>query len=109
VKPISLALHELIPEFYVKLGADYRARLLPGQICTAPVLYSYENQGVWRPLSLDGSGTSATYFQQISKPGDAYSQNSILHSPKLGAHEEFPVVRAKKRPVIVLIPQQSEL
>ena len=102
-------LQELVSDFYAKLGLDYRAKLVAGQICEAPVLYCYENSEIWRPLDLDNSGTSASLFGQIARPGDAYQSNRLLHSPRLGAHEEFPVTRAKRRPVIVLMPQQDQI
>jgi hypothetical protein len=102
-------LQDLVSDFYVKLGLDYRARLVVGQICDAPVLYCYENSEIWRPASLDSSGTSASTFQQIPKPGDAYKSGRLLHSPHLGAYEEFPVTRAKRRPVVVLMPQQDQI
>ena len=99
-----MPLHELISPFYVKLGTDYRSKLVVGQICFTSVLYCYENREVWRPISLDTSGTFASAFKI-----DAYKSARILHSPKLEAYEEFPVVRAKQRPVIVLVPQQSQV
>jgi hypothetical protein len=102
-------LHEYISPFYVKLGNDYATRLVVGQICVTAVLYTYENREIWRPFALDTSGTSATAFKIEAQPGDAYKSNMLLHTPKLKAYEEFPVVRAKQRPVIVLIPQQEQI
>jgi hypothetical protein len=104
-----LILSELEPNFYVQLGLDYRARLVPGQVCIAPVLYCYENREIWRPFDLDNSQTSATVFRLVPQPGDAYQSQRLLQSPQLGVYEEFPVVRAKRRPVIVLMPQQDEV
>lgn len=102
-------LQELIGTFYIKLGLDFRAKLVVGQICEAPVLYCYENSAIWRPDTLDASRTSADLFRQVPQPGDAYESKRILNSPQLGAHEEFAVTRAKRRPVIVLMPQQDEI
>jgi hypothetical protein len=102
-------LHELIKPFYVKLADTYRSQLVVGQICVTSVLYTYENRQIWRPLGLDNSGTSATFFNVEAEPGDAYRSNTLLHTPRLEAYEEFPVVRAKRRPVIVLIPKQDEI
>jgi len=93
----------------VKLGLDYASKLVVGQICLTSVLYSYENREIWRPLGLDSSGTSASVFKVEAEPGDAYKSGTLLHSPRLEAYEEFPVVRAKRRPVIVLIPRQDEI
>ncbi len=104
-----MPLHELIKPFYVKLGDDYRTKLVVGQICIISVLYTYENRQVWRPVGLDNSGTSATFFKIEAEPGDAYKSGTLLHTPRLEAYEEFPVVRAKRRPVIVLVPKQDEI
>jgi hypothetical protein len=104
-----VALHEYISPFYVKLANDYASKLVFGQICVTAVLYSYENREIWRPVGLDASGTSATTFKIEAKPGDAYRSGSLLHTPKLEAYEEFPVLRAKRRPVIVLVPQQDQI
>ncbi len=104
-----MPLHELIKPFYLKLADDYRSKLVVGQICIASVLYTYENREIWRPLTLDGSGTSATAFKIEPQPGDAYTSGLLLHTPRLEAYEEFPVVRAKRRPVIALVPKQQEI
>ncbi len=104
-----MPLHELIKPFYVKLGEDYRSKLVIGQICLTSVIYTYENRQVWRPSALDSSGTRANLFKIEAEPGDAYQSNTLLHTPRLEAYEEFPVVRAKRRPVIVLVPKQDEI
>ena len=102
-----VCLHEFITDFYEKLGLDYRAKLRPDQVCRAPVLYSYENAQVWRPSRFDGSQTNATDFQVVSQPGDAFKQSSTIHTPRLEPYEEFPVITAKIRPVLLLVPEPS--
>jgi hypothetical protein len=102
-------LDEFIEDFYQKLGSDFRANLRPGQICKAPVLYSYENVEVWRPSKFDYSDTHATDFKIINAPGNAYKQTGTIHSPKLESYEEFPVIRAKVRPVVLLVPDPPEI
>jgi hypothetical protein len=102
-------LDDLIAEPFEKLGTDFRANFTPGQICQTPVLYSYENGELWRPSAWDASGTMATHFVVTSKPGDAYKQEKIIGSPKLEYNEEFPVVRAKYRPVVLLVPCPQEI
>jgi len=101
--------HEIVNSFYVKLGLDYRSKLVHGQICFSVVHYCYENRQIWRPSGLDSSSTQATFFQIEPSPGDAYSSGRVLHTPKLGAGEEFPVVRAKRRPVVVLLPPREQI
>lgn len=102
-------LHEFIDDFYEKLGLDYRAKLRPGQICRAPILYAYENAEIWRPSKYDGSQTNATDFQPVAQPGDAYTRATTIHTPRLEPYEEFPVVRAKVRPAILLVPDPPEI
>jgi hypothetical protein len=102
-------LDDLISEPFEKLGLDYCADLRPGQLCKAPILYAYENAQIWRPSSYDESGTAATNFSVIACPGDAYTKANILNSPRLEAYEEFPVLRAKFRPVIVVTPCPTDI
>lgn len=102
-------LDEFIENFYQKLGLDFRVNLRRGQLCKAPVLYSYENAEIWRPSKFDTSSTHATDFQVHARPGDAYKLTSTIHSPRLQPYEEFPVVRAKIRPVVLLAPDPPEI
>ncbi len=104
-----MPLHEYVSPFYNKLGNDYRANLTVGQICETTVLYCYENRQIWRPLDLDNSGTLASVFKIEAQSSDAFKSGRILHSPRLEAYEEFPVVRAKRRPVIILMAHQGEI
>jgi hypothetical protein len=99
---LNSLLDELIPDFYAKMALSFRSMLEPGQICETPVLYSYENAEVWRPSHYDSSQTQAIDFRPIPKPGDAYKKATVIQSPRLDAYEEFPVVRAKRRPVLLL-------
>jgi hypothetical protein len=102
-------LDEFVGDFYQKLGTDFRANLQRGQVCKAPVLYSHENAEIWRPSRFDTSNTHATDFHILIRPGDAYRQTTTIHSPRLEPYEEFPVVRAKIRPVILLVPDPAEI
>jgi hypothetical protein len=104
-----MLLDEFIDDFYQKLGTDFRANLRAGQICKAPVLYSYENAEVWRPSRFDTSQTHATDFSIVPRPGDAYKRSATIHSPRLESYEEFPVIRAKLRPVVLLVPDPQEI
>jgi hypothetical protein len=104
-----MRLDEFIEGFYQKLGTDFRANVRAGQICNAPFLYSYENAEVWRPSKFDGSQTQATDFSIVARPGDAYQRSATIHSPRLESYEEFPVVRAKHRPVVLLVPDPPEV
>ncbi|MDA2914787.1 hypothetical protein MYX77_12710, partial [Acidobacteriia bacterium AH_259_A11_L15] len=46
----------------------------------------------------------AKNFEIVSAGADAFRRQTPLQSPKLEAYEEFPVVTAKKRPVILIVP-----
>ena len=96
-----MALDQLI-SLYSKRDLDFRANLQPGQVCWTPVCYSNENAEIWRPTQFDYSETQATHFQLVAKPSKAYQEARVIHSPTLEAYEEFPVIRAKQRPVIIL-------
>jgi hypothetical protein len=102
-------LDELIDDFYKELGTDFRANLRFGQVCKTPVLYSYENAELWRASRFDTSETQATDFSIVPRPGDAYRRTSTIHSPRLEPYEEFPVIRAKFRPVVMLVPDPKEI
>lgn len=106
---IKVCLHLLIEKFYEQLGLDYRKNLTTHQFCWTPVLYSYENTEIWRACEYDGSQTNATAFQAIAQPSEAYKQATTIHTPKLEAYEEFPVVRAKRRPVLLLVPDPQPI
>jgi hypothetical protein len=100
--PGALFLDDLVSPFYEKLGLDYRSKLRVGQICFTHVLYSYEHRELWRPDGYDGTQTMADLFKRQAAGGDAYRKRLPLVSPKLETDEEFPVVRAKRRPVVVV-------
>ena len=84
------------------MGLDFRSNLQPGQICKTLVCYTNENAEIWRSDQSDATGTQGTFFRPIATPSTAYKEARVLHSPKLEAYEEFPIVRAKQRPVILL-------
>ena len=102
-------LQELIGTFYIKLGLDFRAKLVVGQICEAPVCTAMKTAPSGVLIRSTQVELRQTCFRQVPQPGDAYESKRILNSPQLGAHEEFAVTRAKRRPVIVLMPQQDEI
>jgi hypothetical protein len=97
---------ELIgPEnFYQKLGTDFRSTLRVGQLCRTAILYCYENREVWRPDRYDRTHTRIDAFKIGAAGGDAFRRSDPLVIPALETNEEFPVVRAKRRPVVILRP-----
>jgi hypothetical protein len=97
-------LDDLLGDYFEKLGADFRKTPVAGQVCVASINYTYENQILWRPDGYDGTQTTADVFRQHAAGQDAYNRPKALITPKLEINEEFPVVRAKRRPAILLRP-----
>jgi hypothetical protein len=97
---VSLFIDDLVASFYEAGGSGDQF----GDICWAPISYVYDHRELWRPVSLDTSGTVARTFQQEKAGSDAYRRRMPLSVPHLKTNEEFPVVRAKPRPVIVISP-----
>jgi hypothetical protein len=102
--PPQLFFDDLPTLFYEKLGPTYRREICGGQICHTPVSYSYENREVWRPVGYDGTQTSAEAFRIYAAGTDAYQKRFPLTTPHLQTDEEFPVIRAKRRPVLLIRP-----
>ncbi|MFY9530753.1 MAG: hypothetical protein WBC04_14005 [Candidatus Acidiferrales bacterium] len=100
---------DIVTPFYEKVGLDYRRQVQIGQLCYTHVLYAYENRELWRPDHYDGTQTQAQVFRIVAAQADAYARNLPLASPKLETDEEFPVVRAKKRPVVVIRPVPAQV
>lgn len=95
-------LRDLIPDLFEKLGTNFKQYKVAGQICMTPVLYCYEHSQIWRPLQTDETGTQATRFEIVSAGADAYDKALPLKTPSLPTNEEFPVLRAKRRPVVIV-------
>ena len=95
-------LRDLFPNPYEKLGPNFKQLKVAGQICITPILYCYENTQIWRPCQTDATGTQASRFEIVSAGHDAYDRALPLKSPPLSIKEEFSVVRAKRRPVIII-------
>ena len=102
-------LDDLVSPYYEDLGLKYRNNLAPGQICWVAILYTYEHAELWRPQNTDQTGTVAKSFGITPAGEDAYKRSAPLADPKLTTREEFPVVRAKIRPVILLTSLITEI
>jgi hypothetical protein len=101
-------LDDLIDEFYEPVGANYRNTYERGQLCWVHINYADEALKIWRPSGLDDSQTTVNTFKQENAPGDAFNRGYPLYIPPLQSHEEFVVVKAKRRPVIILNPAPSD-
>lgn len=89
--------------FYKQLGLDYHKTFHFGQFYRTHAYYPHENVELWRPIKYDGpSKTIATEFRIQSAGEDAFKHNLPLGAPKLESNEEFLVIRAKIRPVLLL-------
>ena len=95
---------EEISPFYSRVGNDYIKSFKRGQIFWTHIHYNEEDIKFWRPKDYDDTKTSASEFVISSSPGDVFNRNTPLYSPKLDIKEEFPVIRSKKRPVILIAP-----
>jgi hypothetical protein len=100
----EVSLQDLVGSFYEPVGASYRGVYERGQIFWSHVHYADEDLKLWRPTGLDESATTVNSFKIENAPGDAFNRNFPLFIPPLETQEEFLVVKAKRRPVIMLSP-----
>lgn len=91
-------------DFYKQLPLGYHAQLSFGQFFWTHAYYAHENLELWRPIPdpNEPTKTTASSFQIVSAPKDAFHRGIPLATPKLETNEEFIVVRAKWRPVLLL-------
>ena len=96
--------------FYKKLPLGYHnpANFCFGQMFWTHAYYPHENLELWRPVPdpAEPTKTIASQFRITAAGKDAFSRSLPLHVPRLETNEEFIVVRAKVRPVILI---QTEL
>jgi hypothetical protein len=94
-------------EFFKKLPLGYHTQFSFGQLFRTHAYYPHENLELWRPI-LDPSEptkTTASQFHIEAAGKDAFRRGIPLASPKLETNEEFLVVRAKVRPVMLVMPE----
>jgi hypothetical protein len=99
---VTVFLRDIVANLYEKLGSKYKQQKVIGQLCDTPILYCYENSQIWRPCETDVTGTQASRFEIVSAGADAYDRELPLKTPPLSIQEEFSVVRAKRRPVVLI-------
>jgi hypothetical protein len=97
--------------FYKTLPLGYRSNLTFGQICWTHAYYPHENLQFWRPVIRPGEPAKsiAREFQLVGATADAFCKSYPLEAPKLATNEEFLVVRAKRRPAVLLYSPSTEL
>jgi hypothetical protein len=96
--------------FYKKLPLGYHneANFRFGQIFWTHAYYPHENLELWRPVldPAEPTKTMAAQFRITTAGQDAFKRTLPLHVPRLETNEEFIVLRAKVRPVVLI---QTEL
>src|SRR5262245_10808843 len=90
--------------FYKTLPLDHQRVFRFGQIFHTHAYYPHENLELWRPVfdPKEPTKTFASEFQIRSAGKDAFKRAIPLSAPKLETNEEFIVIRAKLRPVVLL-------
>jgi len=102
-------LDDLIDSYYCNIGTKYRSSLRPGQIVWTYFLYNYENLEFWRPYSFDRTNTRAVSFEICSSVNGRFNRQTPLIVPRLEINEEFIVIRAKRRPAVLITPPPSKI
>src|SRR5437016_1994621 len=96
-------------DFYtaLTLGHHNPANFRFGQFFKTHAYYPHEHLEIWRPIPdpEEPTKTMASKFQMISAGKDAFRRGIPLHVPRLETNEEFLVVRAKVRPVVLIQPE----
>lgn len=96
-------------DFYreLPLGFHSQSQFVFGQLFWTHTYYPHENLELWRPVFDPGETTRtlAVNFRITPAGKDAFNRNFPLHAPKLETNEEFIVLRAKRRPVILIQPE----
>jgi hypothetical protein len=98
----TVYIDDVFDEYFAEIPSTERSNIKIGQIVWTHFSYSNENLEVWRPNSLDESKTYAKLFEISTGARDLFNRNAPLSNPPLKTYEEFLVVRAKKRPAIVI-------
>jgi hypothetical protein len=90
--------------FYKELPLDYASNRRFGQLFVTHAYYPHENLQFFRPVfdPADKTKTIAELFRIEAAGQDAFARPFPLGVPKLESNEEFLVIRAKRRPVVLL-------
>src|SRR5438552_2765304 len=91
-------------DFYKKLPLGYHKTFSFGQLFLTHAYYPHEHLELWRPVvdPNEPTKTIASQFRITTAPQDAFKRTIPLSAPKLETNEEFIVIRAKRRPVVLL-------
>lgn len=89
-------------DFYRKIERTDKEKRF-GRIFWTHTYFPHEHLEFWRPNTTDLGATSAKEFKIVAA-GDDKFDHTPLANPSLRSNEEFIVVRAKHRPVVLLVP-----
>lgn len=96
-------------DLYVQLPLGYHnpPNFRFGQFFRTHAYYPHEHLELWRPIPdpSEPTKTIASKFQLVAAGKDAFRRGLPLHVPKLETNEEFIVLRAKERPVVLIQPE----
>lgn len=97
--------------FYKQLPLGHHKHFSLGQIFTTHAYYPHEHLELWRPVldPAEQTKTFASQFQIVAAGQDAFRRGIPLAAPKLETNEEFLVIRAKRRPVVLVMPEAPPL
>ena len=93
--------------YYRELPIEERGQLKFGRICWTHAYYPHEDLQFFRPVPdpAEPTRTMASRYQIEAAGQDAFRRNLPLAVPKLETNEEFILVRAKRRPVVIIQPE----
>ncbi len=99
-------INEIVDEYFESVPLAEKGERAFGTVFWAKAYYPHQLLEIWRPSDANtGIATFAKHFE-IVNPNDCDGFKSVvLASPKLELEEEFVVIKAKPRPVVVLIPK----
>src|ERR1700679_2037062 len=98
-------------EFYKKLPLGFHTDFTFGQVFHTHAYYPHENLELWRPVPdlTEPTKTIASHFELSAAGKDAFRRSIPLAVPKLETNEEFISIRAKIRPVLLLMPELPKI
>lgn len=97
--------------YFKQLPVGFHQHFSFGQLFKTHAYYPHENLELWRPVfdAAEPTKTFATNFQIVPAGQDAFKRIIPLAAPKLETNEEFLVVRAKRLPVVLVMPETPPL
>ena len=95
-------LDEICNPFYSSVKSAETRNFKFGRIFWAHAYYPHQMLELWRPKDVNRKTQTAADFNPTRPPPDAFGRQLPYTFPHLTAHEEFIVMRAKRRPVLLI-------